>query len=132
MAVSKRFLPPIPEGHQLFDGFEVSGMQHRLPAAIAFIKGKDHQLKLVREPRNKFDPNAIAVYGISKGLFFGKERHIGYVPAESAARIVASGLLSVLKPRLRNIYLSDRNFALVEMDISGPKTHIKAFRSVEV
>lgn len=67
MAISKRFLPPIPKGSKILSGgIDVAGIHHRKGDAIAFLKGKDHMLEIHLEPKNQFDPNAIAVIGITK------------------------------------------------------------------
>lgn len=125
MSFAKRFLPPIPAGHQLFDNCEVAGIQHRQENAAAFIKGSNPELELVREPRNKFDPNAVAVYGISKGWLLRKRRHLGYLPKENAAKAVQSGFFEEMTARLRRVYLGDNGFTAIELDVTAPKERMK-------
>jgi hypothetical protein len=122
MAISTRFLPPIPKGSKILcGGVDVAGIQHCRDDAIAFIKGKDQRLEIDREPKNKFDPNAIAVFGITKGFFGSKRRKIGYIPAEIAKSIAAESAFSSISPRLRQVRLGDDGFCAVELDLIGPK-----------
>jgi hypothetical protein len=49
-------------------------------------------VRLILEPENRHDPNAIAVYGFAEGKgWFGKSKvrswHVGYLPAEDAADV---------------------------------------------
>jgi hypothetical protein len=129
MAISKRFLPPIPENHQILWGdVEVAGVQHHRADTVAFIKGNDPRLEIAPERGNRHDPNAIVVFGITKGFFGSKKRKIGYVPAEISKAIAEESLFSALNPRLRNIYLSDDGFCIVQFDIVGPKSKVRAIK----
>ena len=122
MPISKRFLPPIPKGHRIFCGdVEVVGIQHHQHGAISFIKGKDHEIVLELEPRNKFDPNAIIVYGITKGFFGRKVNKVGYIPAEVSKIIAEQSMFTQLAPRLRNLYMNDDGFCAIRLDLIGPK-----------
>jgi hypothetical protein len=122
MSTSRRFLPPIPNDSQIFWGeVEVAGIQHNLAEVAAFINGTDHQIHLHAEPENPHDPNAIAVHGSIKGLFGRKRKMLGYVPAGIANAIVDEALGSLIQPRLRNLYLGDHDFAVVQFDLLGPK-----------
>jgi hypothetical protein len=64
-----------------FESFQVAGTSHRLDALQHpdFAPGKF--LSLVPEPKNPYDPNAVAVYNQDRSL------HIGYVPKEQAEEI---------------------------------------------
>lgn len=66
---------------------QVAGTSHRKGDVITFIRGDKRRLQLVKEPHNKFDENAIAVYG--ECLFRGKpfRAHLGYLPKEVAAEL---------------------------------------------
>jgi hypothetical protein len=100
MAKDLRFLPAIPEGMRIFMAdMEVAGVQHRLANARAFAKGRDHELRLEREPNNRHDPNAIKVIGIYRGWFFTHSVHIGYVPAEEAKLIAQRGMFAQIQAR---------------------------------
>ncbi len=121
MPISQRFLPPIPKGHRIFCGdVEVAGIKHHRDEAIAFIKGKDHEIVLELEPRNKFDPNAIIVFGTIKGFFGRKVKKVGYIPAEISKIIAEQSAFSQITPRLRNIYMSDDGFCTIRLDLIGP------------
>jgi len=126
MSISKRFLPPVPDDCQIFWGdVEVAGIQNYRSDAVTFIKGKDPQIHLKTDPRNRHDPNAIAVYGSFKGLFGRKTRMLGFVPAEIARVIAEENLSAVIQPRLRNLYSGDHDFAIVQFDLLGPKNRHK-------
>ena len=128
MPTSKRFLPPIPDDCQIFWGdIEVAGIQHHRADALAFIEGKDPQIYLQGDPRNRHDPNAIAVCGTYKGLFGRKTKMLGFVPSEIAAAIAEEALAPVIQPRLRNLYSGDNGFAIVQFDLLGPKSRHKEF-----
>ena len=55
------------------------GILHTLAAVVD--GGQTPLLKLVRDPDNQFDPNAVAVRSAKKGT------HLGHLPAALAARI---------------------------------------------
>src|SRR5262245_34047545 len=86
---------------------EVAGIQHHKQEAMAFASGKDHALELERDEDNEHDANAIAVIGIAKGWFFRRRRFIGYIPADTAARVAEKGLWGDILPRLKNIWIGD-------------------------
>lgn len=126
MKISRRISPPIPEGMQIYDGGEVSGIHYHKAAAARFIRGKEHQLELVREPTNRHDPNAIRIIGSVKGLFGRKRLFIGYVPAEIAKRMVHTGVMGSVIPRLRYLRL-DGEYVTVSFEILGPKSTIEKY-----
>lgn len=115
---------PIPEGYQIYEEWlEVAGVHRRRADVIAFIKGRDPWLEFELEPTNRRDPNAIKVIGCTKGLFGPERRHIGYVPAELAARIAKTGLRELVKPRLWKTYLGDDGYVEVGFQLLGPVGH---------
>ena len=63
------------------EAFAVAGEQHRLDVLQddAFAPGKP--LRLVPEPDNPYDPNAVAVWDADQRL------HVGYVPREKASDV---------------------------------------------
>jgi HIRAN domain len=64
--------------------FRVAGVTFdNRQATIARLRG-DEPVRVVPEPTNKFDPNALAVL---VAVAPGDVRHVGYVPRELAARI---------------------------------------------
>jgi hypothetical protein len=64
---------------------QVAGVYFRKDNANTFCREKttDKYLTMEQEPTNKYDKNAIKIYGVVKG----KSLHIGYVPAPLAKRI---------------------------------------------
>lgn len=127
MKISKSISPPIPTGLQIYDEGKVAGINYRKDAAIRFVRGKEHQLELVREPSNRHDPNAIQIIGSVKGLLGRKRLFIGYVPADIAKRLVSIGVLGSVTPRLRYLR-SDGDYVTVSFEILGPKSTIEQYR----
>ena len=126
MKISRRISPPIPKGMQIYDGGKVAGIFYRKASAAKFIRGKEHQVELVREPNNRHDPNAIQVFGSVRGLFGKKRLLIGYVPADIAKRLVSTGILRSVVPRLRYLKL-DGDYITVSFEIVGPKSTIEQY-----
>lgn len=113
---------PIPEGFQIFETVDVAGVYYRLAAATAFATSKNQWIELEREKRNKHDANAIKVIGCSKGWFFIKRRFIGYIPRDTAKRIVEGGYWGLVKPRLRKTIVGDDpSDVAIGIQILGPK-----------
>lgn len=113
------FLPPIPQGFQIFDArLSVAGIEHHRNDAILFANDSNQTLAMEREPDNTHDANAIKVVGISGSA----RRFIGYVPKDVAAQIVGSGLVDVIQPRLERIWSTDNGFVDVTFQIIGPKS----------
>ena len=52
--------------------YAIVGMKHRGAEALVASLPPDEPLLLIREPDNKFDPNAVQVWA--------RGRHVGYVP----------------------------------------------------
>jgi len=65
----------------------VAGTGFHHPDAIRRKCREGMSIALVREPRNRFDANAIAVYMLSPFLFFSFRTHIGYLKAPLAKRL---------------------------------------------
>jgi hypothetical protein len=126
----RTYLPPIPDGHQIYaDRLEVRGVAHRKMNAVAFVSGKrDHALELEREPSNKYDPNAIKIFGVWRGWFLRHRVDVGYVPREVAAVIAELDVFEVIRPRLARTYLSSRGFVDIYFEITGPKERAHEFK----
>ena len=62
---------------------KVRGISHGSCQSVASRCRQGQRLLLLREPRNRADPNAIAIY--RPGLLFKK--HLGYVSADIAERL---------------------------------------------
>jgi hypothetical protein len=113
---AKSFLPPIPDGFQIYTGVALVGVTFRKDDALRFANSQNQSLELEREPDNSHDKNAIKVIGISKrGRGF-----IGYVPKDVAAQISRSGMYDTLRPRLGRVYES----ASYDSDFGGPYLEI--------
>ena len=75
------------------------------------------QIRLVPEPTNEHDPNAIKV--VARNSDSGPLIHVGYVPAQLAKQIVKSGMIEQIHPRLRMVQIGE--YVDVEFDICGPR-----------
>lgn len=80
------------------------------------VAKKPYTVDLRRQPDNKYDPNAIAVYGVG-GLF--DEHHLGYLSRETAevlAERIDAGTLAVESAKLTEVYKPDHK---------GGNVHVK-------
>jgi len=92
---------PIPTGFRIYEErLEVLGVQRRRADALAFCHGRGQSLAFVLEPSNPHDANAIRIDGAWKGWLFSKQKQLGYVPREIAARLAETGLAATVRPRL--------------------------------
>lgn len=119
---------PMPEGFRIYrDRVPVMGVTMRKGDAAAFCKGSGKQLAFQREPDNRHDPNAIRIMGSWKGWFSRKEKMLGYVPAEDAAKLVRLGLADSVRPRLMKTYLGTDGFVEIEIQVIGPNELYRTF-----
>ena len=87
---------------KLRSSFFVHGMRHRnLPKEWHTWLNKSDTLKLVTEPTNEHDPNAVGVYTHS-----GK--HLGYVP-NFYSKAIFSLLENGANPIVRVVYLNEKS-----------------------
>lgn len=124
MTIKLKFDPPIPDGMRIMENYtEVAGVQHRMGNVLAFARRSQHRLELEREPRNRHDPNAIKVIGISRGWFFWRRDFLGYVPAEIAAQIAKEAKWDVIVARLRGVWAGGyhKDVVYIRFDILEPK-----------
>ena len=114
----KRFLPPMPTGHQIYaDRLSIAGIRFRKKDAIRFAKASRQSLRFERQPANEHDPNAIKVIGITPE----GEHFLGYVWSALAAQIVETNLYDQVRPRLMSIYFQDE-YVDVEYQVVGPRS----------
>jgi HIRAN domain len=112
---------PIPKGFRIYqDRVPVMGVATRRADVAAFCKGSDRKLAFLEEPENRHDPNAIRIVGSWKGWLFRKEKLLGYVPAEEAAKLARLGLADSVLPRLLKTYVGTDGFVEIEIQIIGP------------
>lgn len=124
MAITKRFLPAIPDGWKIYAADnEVAGIRFKIHDAYKFAKGSNQDLRFEREPKNQHDPDAIKVMGIYRGWFFTREVHIGYIPAEVVSMITQLPEYPPLLPRLKCIWIGGHHelVIIVNFDILVPK-----------
>lgn len=102
-----RIEQPRPKGlpKKVANFIDVAGISRQQENAKAFIKGLDRALELERDPRNKYDKNAIKVIGVwydSGGNEYREQ--LGWVPANVAKDIpsniaIGATIESMYKPR---------------------------------
>jgi hypothetical protein len=109
----------IPDGYEIYEesDFYVHGVKKRMKACIKWATGENLSLEFKREPSNKYDTEAIAVYGISSN----GRRKIGYVAAELADDIVERELEYSIIPRLLSVEIEDIPFIKYEILINSEK-----------
>lgn len=96
------------------DEFFVHGVQARAKNVIDWAKGKNLSIYAKREPLNKFDSNAIAIYGQSSN----KKRKIGYIATEIAEELVDKGYDKKLKVQLLDVKINNNTDAELEFDLN--------------
>ena len=120
----------IPDGFQIFeDRLEVAGVAFRKSEAASFANSKNLWLELQREEGNPQDRNALKVIGCSKGFLGTKRRFIGYVPKDTAKKIVEGDFLTQIRPRLLKTYIGDSGFVEILFQILGPRGRRFQFHS---
>ena len=126
--ISERHLPPIPTGHQiLFGRVAVAGCSFRKADFCRFAMSIDKSLRLVAEPSNKHDKNAVMVIGEGDG----RKYHIGYLPRELSAEITKNRILPKISPRLRYLSAKMAGYFDLEIDLTAEKSLVKSFQEPE-
>ena len=132
--ISKPFGPPIHKDWRIFEArLFVQGLhvQHLRDHGHEFAKGWAQRLELVPEPANPYDAHAIQVTGIYRHKIEGGTKtsrlEIGYVPRHVSEALVKTGLVSVVKPRLKYIGVSPKGYVDIEFEVLGPKEHKKKY-----
>jgi hypothetical protein len=117
-----QFFPDLPDDFVIYEAeIEVPGVRHRQREALAFARGRDHSLALEGQPAGRPKPSTIKVIGVSTGWFFTRRRFLGYVPHDSAVRIVEKGFWGKVRPRVRNIWVSrESEYVIIRLDLIGP------------
>lgn len=103
----------IPSGYEVYedDTFFVHGVKHRFNDCLKWAKGDNCQIYFKRENNNKYDSNAIAVYGKSST----GERKLGYIAAEIADDLVYNELDDKIKARLIGVEIKETPFIEYEI-----------------
>jgi hypothetical protein len=132
MEESKKFLPPIPDGYQIFEkSLEVAGVTHREKACERFARGQQQSLRLEPEPSNRHDKNAIRIIGVWIDSS-GKEQstRVGYVDRDVAKILTQHGYVPSVLPRLKSIFpmeSRDHVWVGISYQILGPKGGLKDY-----
>jgi len=129
MSDTKRFLPPIPPDHQVFETeLEVAAIHLWKADAIAFGLGLNQSLEFEPEPTNSKDPNALRILGTWTLRDRSASRMIGYVPRTVAGRI-AAGRFPVVA-RLKSIWMPDGDYIVVRFDVLGKKADKRRYDDI--
>jgi|TARA_R110000737_G_scaffold92536_1_gene125492 hypothetical protein len=137
MEESKKFLPPIPDGYQIFEkSLEVAGVTHREKACERFARGQQQSLRLEPEPSNRHDKSAIRIIGVWIDSS-GKEQStlVGYVDRDVAKILTQNGYVPSVLPRLISIFPTestyednpDYTWVGISYQILGPKGGLKDY-----
>lgn len=123
-AKATNFLPPIPQGYQIYQRMLlVAGISFRKDDASRFIRGTSQSLEFESEPSNPKDKNAIKVIGVtSSSRYF-----VGYIPKDIANALVKTGLLNKIQLRLDRTYHGIKDFVEIRFQIIGLKEDKKQF-----
>jgi len=103
----------VPAGYEIYedDTFFVHGVKHRFNACVKWAQGENHKIFFKREPKNKYDSNAIAIFGTSST---GK-RQLGYIASEIADDLVYKELDDKIIARLISVEIKETPFIEYEI-----------------
>jgi len=95
--------------YKTYEQAGVAGLQHNIENCNKWLKNSDEKsldLFFEREPNNKFDKNAIAIYG--KSNRYDKIK-LGYLASFRAKEIVEDDLFDYVIPSLPEIQYDEKN-----------------------
>lgn len=120
MRSCKWLKPAYPDDHIIIvTQFSIAGTFHYQPSLQTLRWMTGVTLKLVHNPRNKYDRNAIAVFAVGKLLWtVPRIVHVGHLPADLAQQIADLRCLPSILPRLR---LVDIPNSTIIIELTGPK-----------
>jgi hypothetical protein len=120
MDIKRKFEKSGPDGLQIYESYiEPAGAYWQNSDVLKFIAGGTRlSLELEREPRNKYDSNAIKVIGVVRGWLLSSRYHIGYVPAAIAKKLVLGKFWPNVAATLRMV--EAREYTHVKFDLLGP------------
>ena len=103
----------VSNGYSVFeDGSHfIQGVTYRKQNCIDWATGDNLSLSWKREPNNKYDSNAIAIYGKSSN----GNKKIGYIAAEIADILVYEELTKGMKVNLLSVEIKDTPFIQYEI-----------------
>ncbi len=110
-------LEGILDGYTVYQdqSFFIAGVTFRRDSCEWWVNGNNLSLSFRREPNNKYDDNAIAIYGKNDQ----GSKKIGYVEADIADDIVSNDLVKKIIPRLLSIRVGEAHFIEYEILIKG-------------
>lgn len=102
-----------PDGYEVYENesYFVHGVTHRFKACLKWAEGNNHQISFKREPNNKYDSNAIAIFGKSST----GRRKLGYIASEIADDLVYRELDDKIKARLLSVEIKEAPFINYEI-----------------
>jgi len=134
MNINRKFELGGPEGLQIYESYiEPAGAYWKNPDVLKFIcGGANLSLELQREPRNKYDPNAIKVIGIVRGWMFKKRYHVRYLSRESARKLVLGKFWPRVAANLRRVTLNDEGYMHINFGLLGPVGRKKEYTTLTI
>lgn len=111
----------IPDGYEVYedDTFFVHGVKYRFNECVKWAQGKNLKIFFKREPNNKHDNNAIAIFGTSST---GKKQ-LGYIASEIADDIVYRNLDDKIIARLISVIIKETPFIEYEILVESNAYH---------
>jgi hypothetical protein len=109
----------------LFDRLEIAGINYRFNNAKKIFTNEDVYIVFEKEPNNKYDKNAIAIYGVNEN----KKEHIGYVDKETARFIAENNLYDFVAPNLKFIMIGYKKVLISDYQILIKKEKMKELRN---
>ena len=134
MKINRKFDLGGPEGLQIYESYiEPAGAYWKNPNVLKFIQGgANSSLELEREPKNKYDPNAIRIIGVVRGWIYTGRYHIGYVAKEIARKLVMGSFWPNVAANLRRVTVNDEGYIHINFDLLGPTGRKKEYTSLNI
>lgn len=104
-AESIRFKWECPEDHDIiYSKLQLNGTFAYIRTAMEFYLGTDQSVKLVSEPTNLYDRNAIQVVGYYRDYGIWRSGVLGYIPRYQAKEFTRKYYIQNLHPILRDMW----------------------------
>ena len=112
--INSPFIKQPPLGYEIYEdsSFFIHGVSYRKNDCIIWAKEENLTLSYKREPNNKYDSNAIIIFGNSSK---GKKK-LGYIASEIADELVYENLIDNMKINLIDVKIED-GFPFIEYEI---------------
>jgi hypothetical protein len=109
----------------LFDRLPIAGIYYRFKNAKKIFINENVYIIFKRESNNKYDSNAIAIYGANEK----RKEHIGYVDSGTAKFIIENNLYDFVAPNLTFIMIGYKKVLVTDYQILIKKEKMKELRN---